>query len=77
MRLSRLGAYLLIAILGFIVGAVLYYVGKLVGILIKEYIPQIMDFLSNPVMAGAILSGITGMILAIAIAYIWAGREEY
>jgi len=73
-RYKRILSYLLIAIVGFIVGVALYYLGTLVGELIIRVAPSLIEFFRNPIVIGALLSGIAGAFLAVVLVYIWVSR---
>ena len=73
-RHKRILAYLFIAVLGFVVGIVLYYLGTLVGEYIIKMAPSIVEWFRNPIVVGAVLSGLAGAFLAVVLVYIWATR---
>ncbi len=74
--MSRLQAYLIIALIGYIVGVIFYYLGKITGEFIREIIPRLTQILEQPQISGLLISGLTGMIIAIILAYLWAEKSE-
>jgi len=75
-KLNRFLAYLLIAVIGFIVGVVLYYLGTLAGKLVIQLMPSIVEWIRQPLVIGAVLSGVVGAFLALVLAYMWATKYE-
>jgi len=75
-RINRFLAYLLIAVIGFIVGVVLYYLGTVAGKLVIQLIPSIVEWIRQPLVIGAVLSGVVGAFLALVLAYMWATKYE-
>lgn len=76
MNISRVLAYFFVAILGFVVGAGLFLLGKYVGDIIKKLIPNLIEAFKHPTLFGVVFSGIIGMVLAILLSYIWVSREQ-
>lgn len=74
--MGRLKAYLLIALMGYIVGVVLYLIGALVGGWIEAVIPQLVEVVRRPEVYGPLLAGFTGALLAVILAYLWASLSE-
>ncbi len=74
--MNRLQAYLIIALIGYVVGVVFYYLGKITGGFIGEIMPRLTQILERPQISGLLISGLTGMIIALVLAYLWAERSE-
>ena len=74
--MNRLQAYLIIALIGYVVGVVFYYLGKITGEFIGKIIPRLTQILEQPQISGLLISGLTGMIIALVLAYLWAERSE-
>lgn len=70
--MGRLKAYLLIALIGYIVGVAFYFVGSLVGEWVEGAIPEIVELVRKPEVYGPLLAGFTTALLAVILAYLWA-----
>ena len=76
MEINRFTAYLIIAVVGFAVGLSLYYLGVIFGKIVISILPQIVGIIRKPEVVSALLSGFLGMILAIALAYMWVKKTN-
>lgn len=74
MHIGRFQAYLIIALVGYVVGIVFYYLGKIIGNIVRETFPVVVNLLRRPEISGILVSGIVGMTVAVILAYIWAER---
>ena len=76
--MSRKVAFLIIALLGFSIGVILYVVGVFLIPFIIAALPYMeVIFKEYKYILGAVASGVIGSIIAVIIAYIWATRSGF
>ena len=71
--MSRLLAYLVIAIIGFLIGSAIYYVALWLLNTLERLFPTIWNFIVQiKEYAGVLVSGFLGSFVAVLSAYLWA-----
>ena len=66
-------AYLLVALFGFLIGSVMYYVAIFTIGALKEFAPVIWEaIVTGKEYIGMIASGIIGSVISVVSAYLWA-----
>lgn len=76
--MGRRLAYMLVALIGFSIGVILYIIGVFLIPFLIQILPQLeITFTEYRYVLGALASGFIGSIIAVIIAYIWASRSEF